>query len=209
MARYYRTPDVFIKTRRNSKWRDVGGKYIEDAKNTTSYNAPNVEYRLLKTLRKLADSEWEKEEGRKAVTTTQIFKKSHVSSSSKQRYEYIFSDFLEMINKFELGRGEKDDDEKDIPLFDKLEDETKEKTNRFMYGIFDQFSSTMFDYIEKGGVLDNKLLGVHGAYISAYGSKRIHPDLLMGINEIPAVIVKKYDRVQKLMERYKELRAKL
>lgn len=211
MARYYRTPDVFIKTRRNSKRLDEDGKIIEDVENTTSHLAPNVEYRLLETIRELTDEQAKKKRKmyRRELTETHVLKMANVSSASKPRYEHILVDLIEMVNKFKLETREKDDDEKDIPSFDKLEDKTKEKTHRFIYGTFDQFSSNMLDYIEKDGVLGNKLNGVHAAYTSAYGSKRIPPDLLMGINEIPAVIVEKYDRVQELMGRYKELRAKL
>lgn len=207
MARYYRTPDVFMKTRRNSKNFYEDGTPVKDDDYGKSYLAPNVEYRLIEAVRELTSQQEKKKRGRKAVTQTQLFKEAKVSSASKSRYEYIVIDLIEMINKFKLGTREKDKGEEDIPSFDKLEDETKKKTRRFMAGIYEAYTTEILEYFGKD--LQDKVEEAQAAQTSAYGSKRIHPDLLMGINEIPAVIIEKYNRVQELMERYNELRAKL
>lgn len=198
MARLYRTPDVLHDLTRFSKLHDENGNLLPEV-NKESTEVRNVEYKLLKTLDKMIAENAD-------LTQTQLMKRANTYGETRRRYDYIFKDLIEMLNKYALGKIPKDEDEKYIPNFDTLAVETRQKTKRFIMGTFDELTF-IFD-APKYSALADKVAAASDAYIAfEAGDFRIHPDFAgLSINEIFDKISDKYETIQKLRKEYEMLK---
>lgn len=198
MARLYRTPDVLHDLTRFSKQHDEEGNLLSDDRDE-SIEVRNVEYKLLKTLDKMIAENV-------TLTQTQLMKRANTYGETRRRYDYIFKDLIEMLNKYALGKVPKDEDEQSIPNFDTLAEETRNKTKRFIMGTFDELTF-IFDVPEYNHLAE-KVAAASDAYIAfEAGDFRIHPDFVgLSINEIFDKISDKYETIQKLQKEYEMLK---
>lgn len=204
MARLYRTPDVLHCITRQSKQHDEEGYLLPDNEvRETSVEVHNTEYKLLKALDKMLQESDEK------ITKSKLMKITNTFGKHRYKYDYIFNDLIEMINKYELHTIPKDNDEKNIPDYEELKTAIGKKTTAFMLGTFDKldFLYDMDDHKE----LLKKAEEVMDAYIAfGAGDYHIHPDFIgCTINEIFDLISEKYERIKLLEKIYKELKAEL
>lgn len=204
MARLYRTPDVLHCISRKSKQHDIDGYLLpDDELREESIEVHNTEYKLLKALDDmLKDSD-------KKITKSHLMKVTHTYGKHRYKYDYIFDDLIEMLNKYELHTVPKGEDEKGIPDYEELKTIIGKKTTAFMLGPFDKLDF-LYD-IEDHKELLKKAEEVIDAYFAfGAGNYHIHPDFIgCTINDMFQIICKKYERIKILEREYKELKEEL
>ena len=206
MARLYKTPNILKKQGRKSYYVDNSSNDI-DIKSNHAGTIDSVETRLLKVLDTMIE---EKQDW----TLPQVMRRAKTSGTSRYRYEAVYKDTIEMIKKYQLGIMPKEEDEKDIPNFDTLEQAVLQRTKQTMTGgAQDNFDSLIYDL--KGLIseeLFQKASYVSDAYIGfCVNGIRIHPAFAntKDIKERFELICEKYQYVQELKEEYNRLKKEL
>lgn len=203
MAKMYRTPPVLANMSRGSRRIDSSGGLLEADKEQAT-EAPNVLSRVLKKLDILVDEELKKPvDERKPITQNMLGEEAATKGSSYERYDYVFKDTLEMLNKYFLCTVQKDSS---VPDFETLKRSMDKIRSDFVLGDFDKLAKFT---IERYGDFEVKLYDASDAYTAHFADGlRIHPCFGgYGINDIADMIYEEYQKVQELQEEYDRLKA--
>lgn len=208
MAKLYKTPNILDTLSRNSRRRSSSGELLDTDKETAT-EAPNALSRILKTLDRLVEEEMKKTDAseRKAITQSWLGREAQASGTTYSRYEYLFKDTIEMLNKYYLCVLDRDKtkDGSTIPDFETLDSGMLQKVFDLISGPFDEFACLQIERYEK---LESKVNVTADAWTASGGNGlRIHPAFAgYGLNELTDLLQKKYDNVQKLQAEYDSLK---
>lgn len=191
MAKYFRTPNIDVKTTR-----------VKDG---------NIEKSLEAILLEKIDEMIAEEI---PLTKTKLSRETKIGGNSFNTYATIFNDTIDMLRMFELGTKDKEDELANVPNFDKLEEETKKLVNEHVKKVDKLYSLGV--EIERLAPQDSNIYTRNAqlledtveAFWGYLGETSFIHDAFIGVNSIDDVdhlIEEKYKYNQALKEKLSRL----